>query len=195
MCLEQLGGCLLCIKISSFRLSYSSPCQYLLVGCFSPVSLLIFLSCCIRVCVCVNFLKTVFSMVWVCVLLCVCVWRKEGGCRPDGRPGARGDEISPQEAGIHWSFQMSVCGAKDQNRLPEASLLTVWLHQNRQEYPEKRHNYNKKTDPCSCICLLMSAWCVRRVVISEPLDSHLTAIQHLEARADVLGQCSQWITG
>eukprot|EP00064_Thunnus_orientalis_P016691 superscaffoldBa00003363_g16760 len=39
--------------------------------------------------------------------------RKEGGCGPDGRPGARGDEFSPQEVGIHCSFQISLCGARD----------------------------------------------------------------------------------
>lgn len=57
-------------------------------------------------------------------MLRVHVWRKKkgwGGYRPDGQPGARGDEISPQEVGILWSFQMSLCGAKEQNRLPKAS--------------------------------------------------------------------------
>ena len=38
--------------------------------------------------------------------------------RVAGQMGPRVDEFSLQEVGIHLSFQMSICGAKEQNRLP-----------------------------------------------------------------------------
>ena len=131
--------------------------QCLSAGCFSPRH---------DASECVDSFCTLFSVSSECVCVLLWEWRsKKRESRPDGQPGAGGDEFSPQE--VRHPLELSDVPLWSQNRLPEASLETVQIYQNKTK--GKRPDLAKVHTVCTPVKVInYRLWNVL-IIISLPL--------------------------